>query len=177
MELNELFLSRRSVRSYKPGVISEDTLREILGAARLAPSWKNTQTARSYVACTPEAVAKVRALLPGFNQKSTANAAAYIVTSFAKDVAGFTGGKADNELGNQVGSYDLGLYHSYLILKAEDLGIDSLIMGLRDTEGLRALLQIPENEEISMVLALGYREDKEIPLRASKSVDEIAKFF
>lgn len=177
MELKELFLRRRSVRSYRPGTLDEKVLRELIEDARLAPSWKNTETARSYVACTPEAVEKVRACLPEYNAKSTANASAYIVSSFVKNLAGYGENGPSNELGNRVGEYDLGLYHAYLILKAADLGLDSLIMGIRDAKALRELLGIPENEEISMVLALGYRDDKEVTLRPRKPVDEIAKFF
>lgn len=177
MELNELFLNRRSVRAYKPGTIDEATLRQLVEAARLAPSWKNTQTARSYIACTPEAVEKAGACLAEFNRKRTVNAAAYIVSSFVKDDAGFGPDGPTNELGNQVGSYDLGLYHAYLLLKAADLGLDSLIMGIRDADALRAAFSIPENEEISMVLALGYRDGEIPPVKGRKTVDEIAKFF
>lgn len=177
MELNELFKLRRSVRAYKKDCpIAKETLVEIIEDARLAPSWKNMEGSRSYVAYTPEAVEKVRACLADFNAERTKNASAFIVTSFIKDFAGFTAGKPDNDLGNIVGAYDLGLYNSYLMLKARDLGIDSLVMGLRDADKLRELLEIPENEQICMVLALGYR-DEDPALRPRKPADEIAKFY
>ena len=176
MELKELMTERRSVRSYRPGTVDEALMREIVEAARLAPSWKNTETARSYVACSPETVAKIRSILPEYNAQNTANAAAYVVSTFVKDVAGFNDGVPTNELGNLVGAYDLGLYHCYMLLKARELGLDSLIMGMRDAEALRELLDIPENEQICMVLAFGYRSEKEVTFRPRKSVDEIARF-
>ena len=177
MEFNELILQRRSVRAYKPGTsISEETLREIIEGARLAPSWKNLETARSYAAVTPDMISKARSCLASFNADRTENAGAILVTTFVKDTAGFTASRPDNEMGNLVGAYDLGLYNSYLMLKARDLGIDSLVMGLRDADKLRELFGIPENEQIMMVIALGYRNE-EPALRPRKSVDEIAKFF
>lgn len=177
MELNQVFTNRRSVRNYQPGTLEEATLRELVEAARLAPSWKNSQTARSYIACTPEAIAKVRACLPAFNQKSSANAAAYVVSTFVKDDAGFGPDGPTNEMGNQVGAYDLGFFHAYMLLKASDMGLDSLIMGIRDADALRAAFSIPETEEISMILALGYRNGDVPGIHGRKPVDEIAKFF
>ena len=177
MELDELFLLRKSIRAYKAGCpISKETLTQIVQAARLAPSWKNMQSARSYIAYTPEMTEKVRGCLASFNADRTVNASAFVVTSFIKDYAGFTDGKADNDLGNAVGAYDLGLFNAYLMLKARELGIDSLVMGLRDADKLRSLLDIPASEQIGVVIALGYRDEEPAP-RPRKSVDEITKFF
>ena len=177
MEFSELIQERRSVRAYKADMpIAKEVLEEIVRDARLAPSWKNLESARSYIAYTPEKVEKTRACLASFNVDRTKNCSALIVTTFVKDLAGFTAGGADNELGNLVGAYDLGLYNAYLLLKARDLGIDSLIMGLRDADALRELLSIPEEEQICMVLALGYRD--EVPsCKPRKTPEEIAKFF
>ena len=44
-----------------------------------------------------------------------------------------------------------------LILKAKDLGLDTLVMGIRDSEKIREALNIPENEEIVSVISVGYR--------------------
>ena len=177
MNFSELVQSRRSVRSYLPGkTVENEVIEEILKAAQLAPSWKNSQTARCYVASSPEMLAAVRACLPAFNQNSSKNACALIVTAFVKGQAGFTAGQPDNELADGWGAYDLGLQNAYLILKARDVGLDTLIMGLRDADALRSLLGIPETEEIAAVLALGYR-DGEPAFRPRKDLSEIARFF
>ena len=56
------------------------------------------------------------------------------------------------------------------------MGFDTLIMGMRDGEGLRAQFNIPENETIMSVIALGYRaEEPRDPVH--KSLDEFVKFF
>lgn len=175
MEFTELIKKRRSTRGYKEGcVIADETIREIIEEALLAPSWKNSQTARFYVANTPERIEKVRACLPSYNQKSTEHAS-YIVTSYVKDTSGFTAGNPDNELGNKWGAYDLGLSNAYLVLAAKDKGLDSLILGLRDSVELRKAFDIPKTEQIAAVIALGTAA-KEPVLGARKSVDEVASF-
>ena len=71
---------------------------------------------------------------------------------------------------------DLGLQNAYMILKASELGLDTLIMGIRDSAALRAELNIPENEEIAAVIAVGYRKT-EPHFNPRKDLDEILKFF
>ena len=81
-----------------------------------------------------------------------------------------------NELGNGWGAYDLGLHDSNLILKARELGLDTLIMGIRDADGLRKLLGIDGNQEVVSVIAVGYR-DTDPAMPARKGVEEIARFY
>ena len=177
MDFSTLIKDRRSIRSYMPAnEISESTIEEIMKATLQAPTWKNTETGHYYIAASREAIGKTRACLPGFNQKCTENVCAYIVTAYEKNISGFTKGVADNELGNQWGAYDLGLQNAYLILKAKELGLDSLIMGLRDANALRQTFQIPDSQEIGAVIALGYR-DGDALIRKRKEVSQIADFF
>lgn len=49
MEFQKVVETRRSVRAFNPlEKVSGKQMREILEAAILAPSWKNSQTARYY---------------------------------------------------------------------------------------------------------------------------------
>ena len=139
MEFQELISARRSVRGYDAAV-SHDELVRILKEAQQAPSWKNQQTSRCYVVETPEILEDFRAaVLPAFNQKSSAKAA-LIVTTYVKDVVGFNDGVPANEIGNGWGAYDLGLHDAYLILAAKNAGYDTLIMGLRDAEDRKSVV-------------------------------------
>lgn len=172
MEFTTLTETRRTVRVYRSGTVSREQIEELIQTTLQAPSWKNSETGRYYAAITPEKVEQVRACLPAGNQKKSENASALIVTTFVKNVAGHTEGKPDNEPGNEWGAYDLGLQAAYLILKARDMGLDTLIMGLRDADGLRRVMEIPETEEIMAVIALGYRDtDPATPRR--KAVEEV----
>lgn len=86
MEFTQLVEDRRSIRSYKAGmIIAKNDLEEMIKCAIEAPSWKNSQTARYYVVNTPEMLTKVRSeALPEFNQNNSANAGALIITAFEK---------------------------------------------------------------------------------------------
>ena len=56
------------------------------------------------------------------------------------------------------------------------MGFDTLIMGMREADKLRALFDIPEEEAVMAVIALGYRaQEPNIP--AHRPLDEIVKFF
>ena len=174
MEFKELIAARRSVRSYQEAV-SREALTEILKEAQQAPSWKNQQTARCYAVVTPEILEDLRAsALPSFNQNSSAHAA-LIVTTYVRDIVGFSDGAPVNEIGNGWGAYDLGLHDAYLTLAARNAGYDTLIMGIRDASAIREKLGIPENEEIMSVIAVGKRA-AEPSARPRKPLDEVVRF-
>ena len=118
---------------------------------------------------------EIRLALHAINQQKAANAA-LLVSAYVRDIAGFTKGEADNEVGNGWGAYDLGLHDAYLILAAKDAGYDTLIMGLRDADKIRSLLSIPEEEEILSVIAIGKRAE-EPAQRPRKPLEEIVTFF
>ena len=176
MEFKELIAARRSVRSYE-SAIGHDALIQILKEAQQAPSWKNQQTSRCYVVETPEILEDLRAAaLPSFNQNSSAHAA-LVVTTYVRNVVGFNDdGTPVNEIGNGWGAYDLGLHDAYLTLAARNVGYDTLIMGIRDADIIRAKLNIPENEEIMSVIAIGKRS-AEPSMRPRKELDEVVRFF
>ena len=174
MEFKELISARRSVRGYE-SAIGHDALVKILREAQQAPSWKNQQTSRCYAVETPEALEELRAsALPSFNRNSSARAA-LIVTTYVKNVVGFGDGEPVNEIGNGWGAYDLGLHDAYLVLAAKDAGYDTLIMGIRDADAIRARLGIPENEEIMSVIAIGKRS-AEPAARPRKELGEVVRF-
>ncbi len=174
MEFRELIAARRSVRGYVAAAGHGDLV-EILSQARQAPSWKNLQASRCYVVEDPQVLARLRAqALPSFNQASSANAA-LIVTTYVRNMVGFTSGEPDNEVGNGWGAYDLGLHDAYLVLAATNAGYDTLIMGLRDAAVIRDLLGVPEDEEVMSVIAVGKR-GKEPKIKPRKPLEEVARF-
>ena len=174
MEFVDLIQSRRSVRGYS-AAISHDDLVALLTRAQQAPSWQNLQASRCYAVESPEALAALRVQgLPSFNQNSSTGAT-LVVTTYVRDLVGFTQGQPDNEVGNGWGAYDLGLHDAYLVLAAADMGYDTLIMGIRDAEVIRKLLDIPENEAIMSVIAVGKRAKAPAP-RPRKPLDEVTRF-
>ena len=174
--LDEVFASRRSIRAYEPDrTISESQLRELFEATQNAPSWANYQPAKYYAAVSKKAHDAVLDLI-GFNKERVANASVLLVSTYERGKSGFLQGQQTNELADEWGAHDNGLSDAYLILKARAMGFDTLIMGMRDSDGLRTLFNIPENESIMAVIALGYRaEEPRTPIH--KSLDEFVRFF
>lgn len=180
MEFQKVIETRRSVRKYDgEKKVSKDMVIKLIEAAVLAPSWKNSQTARYYCVMSEDGMERFeRECLPEFNAKNSSGASALIVTAYKKNVAGFAPDfeTPSNELGNGWGIYDLGLQNQNLVLKAADMGLSTLIMGIRDADKIRRMLDIPEDEQIVAVIAVGYGADT--PKRpARKSIEEIAEFF
>ena len=56
------------------------------------------------------------------------------------------------------------------------MGFDTLIMGMRDADKLRALFHIPENEAVMAVISLGYRKGQPVQPR-HKQLDDVVKFY
>ena len=46
MELNKCINTRRSIRKYQEKTIDKEIILEIIKAAQMAPSWKNSQVSR-----------------------------------------------------------------------------------------------------------------------------------
>lgn len=177
MEFSQLLRERRSIRHFDGRPTDPALLRSLLEAAVLAPSWKNSQTARYTVVTSPELLQRIRnEALPEFNAANCAGAGALIVAGFVRGRSGFDrDGTPVNELGDGWGAYDLGLQNENLVLQARELGLDTLIMGIRDEVRLRELLGIDPAVAVVSVIAVGYRaQDAEMPQR--KSVDEFARF-
>ena len=173
---DEVLTSRRSIRSYDATkTISEAEVRTLMAAVQEAPSWANQQPTKYYVAMSPEKLAAVKDLIGG-NKRNVKDAPVLIVSTFERGKSGFFQGNPANEVGDGWGAYDNGLSNCYLILQARAMGFDTLIMGMRDADKLRQLFNIPENEAVMAVIALGYRAAQPVQPR-HRPFDDIVKFY
>lgn len=173
---DEVLKTRRSVRSYDASkTITQEQVKELLISTQEAPSWANQQPTKYYVAITPEKVKAVAELI-GPNKEKIAGAPVVIVSTYERGKSGFFQGEQTNEIGDGWGAYDNGLSNAYLILKARAMGFDTLIMGLRDANELRTLLNIPNEETVMAVISLGYRAEQ--PKQPQhRALDEIVRFY
>lgn len=176
LSFDDVIQTRRSIRSYDASkTISEAEVRTLIEAAQQAPSWANQQPSKYYVAISPEKLAAVQNMVGG-NKDRIIGAPVLILSTFERGKSGFFRGQQTNEVGDGWGAYDNGLSNAYLILIARAMGYDTLIMGMRDEAALRETFQVPANETVMAVIALGYRaEDPRTPVH--RNLDEIVKFF
>ena len=169
MEFQKVIESRRSIRKYDAEKkVSEEQIREMIQAAIYAPSWKNSQTARYYCVLSQDMFEKVRTeCLPEFNANNVEGASALNRSVYESS------GEPTNDLGNGWGVYDLGLANENLLLKAAEMGIGTLVMGIRDEKKLHEILSIPEEQMVVSVIGVGYGTvSPDMPKR--KSVEDVA---
>ena len=176
MELINAINERRSIRKYAPCVVKREEIEELVACAQKAPSWKNSQTARFYVALSDEARDAVRQRLASFNRERTENVGAFIVTTAVHGISGYMGDGSSTHLGNGFECFDNGLAVENLLLKAQEMGYGTLIMGLYKEGMIRELFSIPENECIVAVIALGKADTcPDMPER--NELDTVLKVF
>ena len=146
MEFKEVIKARYSCKKYTERQIEKDKLDAILNAGRLAPTAKNLQEQHIYVLQSPEALAKVDAVTP-----CRYGAPTVLVVAFDKgSVFTYPGGKRDS------GIEDATIVATHMILAAANEGVDSCWINFLDPDKLAEALGLPENEEVLMVMDLGY---------------------
>ena len=169
MEFKEVVKNRYSCKKYTERQVEAEKLSAILNAGRLAPTAKNLQEQHVYVVQTPEALAKIDAVTP-----CRYGAPTVLVVAFdSKNVFTYPGGKRDS------GVEDATIVATHMILAAADEGVDSCWINFLDPEKLAEALGLPENEEVLMVMDLGYAAGGAGPLPnhgSRKPLDETVSY-
>lgn len=154
MEYKKVVKDRYSCKKYSSRVVEAEKLNAILEAGRLAPTAKNLQEQHVYVVQSPESLAKIDAATP-----CRYGAPTVIVVAFDKNnVFTYPGGKRDS------GVEDASIVATHMVLAAADEGVDSCWVNFFDPDQLAASLELPENEDILMLLDLGYAAEGAGPL-------------
>ncbi len=154
MEFKEVVRNRYSCKKYSTRQVEAEKLAAILEAGRLAPTAKNLQEQHVYVLQSADALAKVDAVTPCRYEAPTVLGVAFDT----KNVFTYPGGKRDS------GVEDATIVATHMVLAATNEGVDSCWINFLDPEKLADLLGLPENEEILMVLDLGYAAEGAGPL-------------
>ena len=169
MEFKEVIKNRYSCKKYSERQVEAEKLSAILNAGRLAPTAKNLQEQHVYVVQSPEALAKIDTVTP-----CRYGAPTVLVVAFdSKNVFTYPGGKRDS------GMEDATIVATHMILAAADEGVDSCWVNFLDPEKLAEVLGLPENEEVLMVMDLGYAADGAGPLpnhSSRKPLDETVSY-
>jgi nitroreductase len=152
----DVIARRRSSRAYAPAPVTSKQIETLFESARWAPSSMNEQPWRYLYATTDKKV-----LWSGIfdtlndSNKIWAKNAPLLVVSMAKKTFSI------NERPNPSAQYDLGGANAFLSLQATAMGLNVHQMGGYDHEALRHNLNIPDEFELGVVMAIGFPGDPE----------------
>jgi len=166
MTFLQLAQARRSVRAYQAAPVSEEDLRYVLEAARLAPSARNSQLWKFIVVRNPETR---KQLARAARNQGFVGQAALIIAAVALDPA--------REMTCRVPAYavDLAIAVDHITLAAAERGLGTCWIGAFDQDEARRILCVPEQYKIVTLLPLGHPADSPRP-KNRKTMDEITCF-
>ena len=165
MEFSEVIQNRYSCKKFDGRQVEKEQLDAILEAGRLAPTAKNLQEQRIYVVQTEEGLAKIDKVTP-----CRYGAGTVLVVAFDKEnVFTYPGDKRDS------GIEDATIVATHLMLAAQANGVDSCWINFFDLEVMAKELGLPENEEVLMVLDLGYAVEGTKPLATHSQRKELTE--
>ncbi len=165
MEFREVVRDRYSCKKYSDKKVDREQLAAILKAGSLAPTARNLQEQHIYVMESEEALAKIDAVTP-----CRYGAPTVLVVAFDRNnVFTYPGGKRDS------GVEDATIVATHMILAAADVGVDSCWLNFLDPDVAAETLGLPENEEVLMVMDLGYAAEGAGPLHNHDSRKEIGE--
>lgn len=169
MEFTQVIENRYSCKNFSARQLAPAQLDAILAAGRVAPTAKNLQEQRIYVIQSAQGLAKIDAATP-----CRYGAPTCLVVSFDRsNVFTYPGGKRDS------GVEDASIVATHLMLAAANAGVDSCWLNFFDPDKLAQALGLPENEEILMILDLGFAAEGVTPLpnhSARKPLTETVRY-
>lgn len=154
MDFLELARSRYSCKKFDSRQISNEQLKAILEAGRLAPTAKNLQEQHIYVLQSGEAIAKLDTLTP-----CRYGAPTVLLVAFDKNnTFTYPGQKYDS------GIEDATIVTTHMMLCAKSVGVDSCWVNFFDPDKVAEAFKLPANEEVLTCLVLGYAAEGVEPL-------------
>lgn len=165
MNFMELVIQRQSVRKYTKKQVEPEKLQMCLEAARLAPSASNSQPWTFIIVDEPQLLDKIAAASKGplgtFN-KFVSQAPMILLMVMEKP-------KMLTEMGGRLKKkeyplIDIGIAASQFCLQAAELGLGTCMLGWFDEVKVKAILGIPEEKTVGLLITLGYAP-ADYPLR------------
>lgn len=165
MEFTDVIKNRYSCKKFADKPVAKELLEAVLQAGRLAPTAKNLQEQRIYVAKSPQSLAKIDKITP-----CRYGAPTVLVVAFNKhNMFTYPGGKRDS------GVEDASIVATHMLLAAANAGLDSCWINYFDSDLAARELGLPEEEEVLMLLDLGHAAPDAAPMPAHASRKELSE--
>lgn len=166
MDIYSFIKSRRTIRKFEQKQLTTEQLSKYIDAARVAPSAANIQPLKYIAVHSKEMSDKMFPLVkwagylaPDYNPKENERPTAYIVVC------------ADTTIRKSGYDMDIGASVENIILCALADNVGACWMASIDRPAIKELLDVPDELEISCVVAMGYLAES--PKEASVENDDI----
>lgn len=163
MDFRQVLQNRKSIKSFAHRNIPEHKINALLEAARLAPSWGNSQCWKVIVVKEEAMKERITETLSDNNsaKQGTAEAPVLLVVCALPDISAEIDGK-DYYL------VDAAIAMEHMILAAFNEGLGSCWIGEFDEQKIKTLLRIPKEYRVVALSPIGYpKEDPDEELRLS----------
>lgn len=147
MDFETVVKNRTATRKFKEEKISEEILNKILEIGRLAPTAKNQQPQKIYVANSKEGLEKIDKASP-----CRYNAQTVLLVCSDKNIACKLGDDSTYEM-------DGCIVATHLMLAATNYGVDNIWIKFFDKDILKKEFDLAPNVEPICLIPLGYKSD------------------
>ena len=147
MEFERIIKTRQSTRKFSDKKPEKEIIDKILEAGRMAPTAKNVQPVKIYVAESQKAIAEI-------DKSSPCRYGAPLVL-----IVGVNTDEACCLDGHSTAEIDGSIVATHLILAATNYGVDSIWIERFDRNILKKEFNIPDNIFPVCLLPIGYRAD------------------
>lgn len=163
MNIYEVIEKRRSVRAYRDDPVSEESLKKILEAGRLAPSAHNAQEYKFVVVKDKK---KRKALAEAASGQRFIVQAPVIIVAVALN--------PEHLLSSSVPAYalDLAIAFDHMSLAAVEEGLGTCWIGAFNQKEVKKVLNIPDQYKVAVLLPIGVPDDLPAP-KSRKSMEEL----
>lgn len=172
-DFDKFISTRHSIRNFNTDDVSEEIIDKALEMAQKAPSACNRQPNKVYYSLSPEINSKIDDIIPG-NQGFFGHVNKYLIVTCNMEAFGSL----------EINQWYIngGIYSTYLLLALHSMGIGTCVFqwaSIRDNDkNLKKLANIPDNEQIILVIGIGkYPDEINVPIAARKDKNEVKRIF
>lgn len=139
--------NRTATRKFKSQKIENEKITKILEAGRLAPTAKNQQPQKIYVASSNEALEKIDKITP-----CRYGAPTVLIVCSDKNIAWTKDNYSTYEM-------DACIVATHMMLEATNIGIDNIWVEMFDNQELKKEFELEDNIEPICLIPIGYKAD------------------
>lgn len=160
MDAIQCLISRRSVREYKDTPLSRPDIENVVEISQMASCWENTQPIRYVAVLDKELKDKIAEECTKkfpWNTENIHEAPALVILCAVKGLSGYEpDGTPSTSKGTHWQSFDAGVAAAHFCLSANALELGTLIMGRYDEGKIKEILRLPDEYDVSAIIAIGY---------------------